>query len=145
MLERLFPRWSAPAEKPLPQPDAQLALGALLVRVAFADRTYRPEEIAVIDKILSASFGLKPLEAAKLRASCEDLERHAADTDEFTTILQNEVPYVERQGLAHAMWQVVMADGVRRDIEEDALHQIEAALGLSEDDSKAARDTALGS
>ena len=39
MFARLFPR-RTPDPKPLPQPDAQLALGALLVRVAFADRTY---------------------------------------------------------------------------------------------------------
>lgn len=115
------------------------------MRVAFADRTYKPEEIAVIDRILSTSFGLKPLEAAKLRATCEDLERHATDTGEFTQILQNEVSYAERQGLAHAMWQVVMADGVRRDIEEAALHQIEAALDLTPEDSAAARNAALGS
>ena len=62
MLERLFPR-RAPSPKPLPQPNAQLALGALLVRVALANRQYLAAEVAQIDKILSATFSLKPLDA----------------------------------------------------------------------------------
>ena len=72
MFERLFPR-RKPDPKPLPQPTPQLALGALLVRVALADRTYRAAEVGQIDRILAQTFGLKPIEAAKLRATCEAL------------------------------------------------------------------------
>ena len=52
MFERLFPR-RKPDPKPLPQPTPQLALGALLVRVALADRTYRAAEVGQIDRILA--------------------------------------------------------------------------------------------
>lgn len=143
MFERLFPR--RPKDpKPLPQPDGQLALGALLMRVAFADRQLKLAEIAAVDRILAATFGLGQLEAAKLRATCTDLEMHAADKDEFARILRTEVPYGDRKALAHAMWQVILADGVLLDIEEAKLHEIEAALGLSEEDSAAARTAALG-
>ena len=75
---------------------------------------------------------------------CTDLERQAADPDEFARILRDEVPYGERKALAHAMWQVVLADGERDDLEEATLHEIEAALGLSAEDSAAARAVALG-
>ena len=55
MFERLFPK--RPKEtKPLPEPTPQLALGALLVRVAMADREYQAPEVAAIDKILAATF-----------------------------------------------------------------------------------------
>ncbi len=143
MFERLFPRRPKRPD-PLPQPDSQLALGALLVRIAFADNVVELEEFAAIDRILAATFGLGPLEAAKLRALCTDLERQAADPDEFTRILRAEVPYGERKALAHAMWQVVMADGERDDLEEATLHEIEAALDLTPQDSAAARAVALG-
>ena len=143
MLNRLFPR-RTPDPKPLPQPDAQLALGALLVRIALADQDYQLAEVAAIDRILSATFGLGPLDAAKLRADCTDLERHGTDPDEYARILHDEVPYPERKALAHAMWQVVLADGVRDDIEEDKLHEIEAALGITPEDSAKARTAALG-
>jgi uncharacterized tellurite resistance protein B-like protein len=142
MLTRLFPRL-APSPKPLPQPNAQLALGALLVRVALANRNYVVSEVAQIDKVLAATFDLKPLAAAKLRAQCEALERHAPGTPEFTAILRQEVEYVDRKALADAMWAVAMADGRRDDDEELQLLAIETALGLSDADIEAARKNAL--
>lgn len=142
MLERLFPR-RAPTPKPLPQPTAQLALGALLVRVALANRQYLAAEVAQIDKTLSATFGLKPLDAAKLRAVCEALERDAPGTPEFTALLRDEVPYEDRKALGHAMWAVAMADGQRDDDEEVQLLAIETALGLTDADIAEARKSAL--
>jgi uncharacterized tellurite resistance protein B-like protein len=141
MFERLFPR-RAPEPKPLPQPNAQLALGALLVRVAFADDTYRPSEIGQIDRILARTFGLKPIEAAKLRATCEALERDAPGTSEFATILREEVDYADRKALGDAMWSVVWADGVSHDAEVAQLEAIEEALGLTEGDINEARENA---
>lgn len=143
MLERLFPR-RAPAPRPLPQPNAQLALGALLVRVALANRQYVASEVAQIDKILAATFTLKPLDAAKLRAECEALERHAPGTNEFAKLLREEVPYGQRKALGDAMWAVALADGKRDDEEEIQLIAIETALGLSDADIAAARKNALG-
>ncbi|MFK7874671.1 MAG: TerB family tellurite resistance protein [Paracoccaceae bacterium] len=143
MFERLFPRKKT--QRPsLPQPDTQLALGALLVRIALADSTVTQSEFAAIDRILAASFGLAPLEAAKLRAVCTDLEMHAADPDEFARILRTEIAYGARKALAHAMWQVVMADGELADIEEKTLHDIEDALDLTAQDSAEVRQAALG-
>lgn len=143
MLSRLFPR-RTPARPPLPQPDSQIALGALLVRIALADREYKQAEVAAIDRILATTFKLGPLQAAKLRATCTDLEMHATDPDEFARILRDEVAYDERKALVHAMWQVVLADGESDDLEETTLHEIESALGLTPEDSAAARTTALG-
>ena len=143
MLECLFPR-RAPSPKPLPQPNAQLALGALLVRVALANRQYLAAEVAQIDKILSATFSLKPLDAAKLRAECEALERHAPGTSEFTKIVREEVAYADRKALGDAMWAVAMADGRRDEDEEVQLLDIETALGLSDADIAEARKNALG-
>ncbi len=142
MFERLFPRRHSHPE-PLPQPDAQLALGALLVRVAFADHEYRASEVGQIDRILSATFDLKPLDAAKLRATCEALERQAPGTPEFARILHEEVAYADRKALADAMWSVALADGQRDDEEEAMLLDIEKALGLTQEDIESARTAAL--
>lgn len=142
MFARLFPS-RTPDPKPLPQPDAQLALGALLVRVAFADRTYRAEEVGQIDRILARTFELGPIEAAKLRATCEALERDAPGTPEFAVILRDEVDYADRKALGDAMWSVAIADGHRHEDEEIQLEAIELALGLTTDDIQAARADAL--
>ena len=144
MFERLFPR-RAPEPAPLPQPNPQLALGALLVRVAFADEKYRATEIGQIDRILAQTFDLKPIEAAKLRAICEKLERDAPGTPEFAAILREEVDYADRKAMGEAMWAVALADGHRHEQEEIQLTAIETALGLTELDIQAARDAALRS
>ena len=142
MFERLFPR-RAPDPTPLPQPNAQLALGALLVRVAFADHKYRAAEVGQIDRILAHTYNLKPLEAAKMRATCEALERHAPGTSEFIDILREEVDYAERKALGGAMWAVALADGERHEDEETQLLAIEMALGLTDQDMAEARENAL--
>jgi len=143
VFERLFPK-RAQKTAPLPQPTPQLALGALMVRIALADRTYQAKEIAAIDTILAEMFTLKPLEAAKLRATCEALERDAPGTPEFANILRSTIPYADRLGLADAMWQVVVCDGHSAEIEEATLHQIEAALGITPDDSATIQARTLG-
>jgi len=143
MFERLFPR-RKPEPKPLPQPNPQLALGALLVRVAFADRDYRASEIGQIDRILARTFDIGPIEAAKLRATCEALERDAPETPEFARILREEVDYADRKALGAAMWAVAMADGHRDEKEEIQLTAIETALGLTVLDMEELRKNATG-
>lgn len=143
MFDRLFPK--RPKEKPkLPEPTPTLALGALLVRIAMADRAYQAAEIKAIDKILSSTFRLKPLDAARLRATCEALERHAPGTPEFAEILRDTVAYEDRLKLALAMWAVVLSDGEHAAIEEAVLHQIEAAMGITPEDSVDIKSRALG-
>ena len=86
---------------------------------------------------------MNPIDAAKLRAVCEKLERDAPGTPEFAEILREEVDYADRKALADAMWAVALADGHRDDKEEFQLTAIETALGLTELDMKAAREAAL--
>ncbi len=143
MFERLFPR-RTPEPAPLPQPNVQLALGALLVRVAFADKNYRATEIGQIDRILAQTFGLGPIEAAKLRATSEALQRDAPETTEFAQILREEVDYAQRLALGEAMWTVALADGHRHEKEEIQLLAIETALGLTENDIEDLRKKATG-
>ena len=143
MFERLFPK--RPKEKPpLPEPTPQLALGALLVRIAMADSDYQAAELGAIDKVLSSTFNLKPIAAAKLRATCEALERHAPGTPEFAKILRDTVPYDDRLNLAFSMWNVLLADGDHAAIEEATLHQIEAAIGITPEDSADIKSRVLG-
>jgi uncharacterized tellurite resistance protein B-like protein len=127
---------------PLPEPDAQLALGALLVRVARADRSYLFEELQQIDRILAARNGLGPIEAAKMRATCERLERAFPDTHHLTALIRTAVPEGERRAMAAALWRVALADGLEAENESALVHLIEAQLGVDAQDSAAARAAA---
>ena len=144
MFEHLLRRLLAPAPEALPMPDAQLALGALLVRIARADDRYEESEASRIEAVLRTRFGLGPFEAARLRGQAEQLEAEAPDTVRFTRAIKDAVPYEERVGVIEALWEVALSDG-RRDAGEDALIRLVAPLlGVEDADSGLARQRVEG-
>lgn len=142
MFEALLRRLTAPAPARLPDPEARLALAALLVRVARADHHYDATEMARIDRVLAARHGLGPFEAAKLRAEAEVLEAEAPDTVRFTRAIKEAIPHEDRSGLIEALWSVALADGGRGAEEEQVLRLVANLLGLTDRDSGLARQRA---
>ncbi|NDR59109.1 TerB family tellurite resistance protein [Aliiruegeria sabulilitoris] len=139
MFADLLKRLVSPEPAQLPDPDARLALTALLVRVARSDNDYAEAEIDRIDRILVKRYELSPFEAAHLRGQAEVLEEQAPDTVRFTRAIKDAVPYEERSAVVEALWAVVLADGTR-DEEEDALIRLVAnLLGINDRDSALAR------
>lgn len=129
----------APAPQRLPEPDARLALAALLVRVARTDGLYAAEEVERIDKILMARHGLSPFEALALRAEAEELETQAPDTVRFTRALKEAVPIEDRIAVIEALWSVALADGLRDAEEDQLLRLLSNLLGVSDVESSLAR------
>ena len=142
IIQRILSAFSAPAPTPLPEPDARLALGALMVRVAKSDATYRVEEIQRIDRTLARANGIGPIDAAKMRATCERLESLAPETDKFAELIRETVPHDGRLDTMRALWQVVLADGLEHPEELTVITATCAALGLSEADNATARRAA---
>ncbi|MES2434397.1 MAG: TerB family tellurite resistance protein [Pseudomonadota bacterium] len=132
----------APAPTRMADPDAQLALAALLVRVAKTDGLYAVEEVERIEKILMTRNGLDPFEAAALRAKAEDFEAQAPDTVRFTRALKAAVPLEDRAGLVEALWSVALADGQRDASEDQQMRLLSNLLGLSDVESAQARQRA---
>lgn len=133
----------APAPARLPEPDARLALAALLVRVARADGLYAAEEVERIERILRTRHGIGPFEAARLRSQAEDLEQQAPDTVRFTRALKAAVPLDERTALLESLWQVALVDGDRNADEDQQLRLVANLLGLSDVESGLARVRAM--
>jgi uncharacterized tellurite resistance protein B-like protein len=140
----LLRRLLAPEPARLPEPDAQLALAALLVRVARSDGLYAAEEVERIDRVLAHRHGLDPFAAAKLRSEAEDLEREAPDTVRFTRALKEAVALEDRAELMTALWSVALADGLREAHEDRLMRLVANLLGLSDVDSALARQRAEG-
>lgn len=139
MFGDLLRRLTAPAPGRLPDPDARLALAALLVRMARADGTYAEAEVARIDRILAARYRFSPFECVALRREAETLEREAPDTVRFTRAIKDAVPYEDRESVIEAMWQVVLADGARDQDEEALMRLVASLLGVNDRDSALAR------
>jgi len=144
MIEALLRRLLAPAPDRLPEPDARLALAALLVRVARTDGLYAAEEVERIDRILACRHGFGPFEAARLRSAAEDLERQAPDNVRFTRALKAAVALEDRSELMTAIWSVALADGLRDDEEDRLMRLVANLLGLTDVESAQARKRAEG-
>ncbi|MEM8536445.1 MAG: TerB family tellurite resistance protein [Pseudomonadota bacterium] len=133
MLERLRAFLGDPSvyHTPLPEADAAHAMGALLVRAAKADRVYVFEEIALIDRVLGIRHGLNPIDAAKMRAECELLEKAIPEAQDVGAILENAISTQEKEAVLRALWQVVHTDGRVDKIEDALLHRVEGILGVT--------------
>ena len=139
LLSRLLQGFRRTQPAPLPQPDAKLALGALMVRVAMSDRVYALAEISLIDRVLARHFGLNPVEAARMRATCERLQAAAPQSDEFAALIRRDLSHDERMEALIDLWMVVRADGDSDEAEIAILEDTRRALGLSGEDSAEAR------
>jgi uncharacterized tellurite resistance protein B-like protein len=139
MFGEFLKRLTQPEPAPLPDDDARLALTALLVRVARTDGHYAPAEVANIDRIIAARYGLDQVATAALRTAAETLETEAPDTVRFTRAIKDAVPYPDRLAVVEAMWRVALADGVRDDHEDALLRLVANLLGINDRDSALAR------
>ena len=139
MFENLLRRLLAPAPAPLPETEARVALAALMVRLARADGDYAPAEVARIDLLLGARYGLDQAAAVALRAEGEALEAEAPDTVRFTRALKEAVPLEDRLSLIEALWSVVLTDGHRDHGEDRLMRLLTNLLGISDRDSALAR------
>ncbi|MEL6838528.1 MAG: TerB family tellurite resistance protein [Pseudomonadota bacterium] len=139
MFTDLLRRLTAPEPEQLPDTDARLALAALLVRIARTDGDYAAVEIAQIDQSLMRRYQMDANAAAALRAEAETLESQAPDTVRFTRAIKDAVAYDDRVAVVEALWAVVMADGIRDDEEDSMMRMTASLLGVTDQDSHAAR------
>ncbi|SPJ27521.1 TerB family tellurite resistance protein [Falsiruegeria mediterranea] len=145
MFRDFLTRLTQPEPAQLPDEDARLALTALLVRIAKSDNDYAPEEMARIDRITAARYGMSPFEAAGLRSQAEGLESEAPDTVRFTRAIKDAVAYEDRRAVVEALWSVVLADGERAEEEDALLRLVANLLGVNDRDSALARQKAARS
>ena len=142
MFDALLRRLTAPTPDRLPEPDADLALAALLVRLARADGDYAQVEMARIDNILASRYNLTPWAAAKMRAQAESLEQEAPDTVRFTRAIKDATALEDRAGLLQAMWSVALVDDNRDAGEDQLMRLVTNLLGLTDQESALARQKA---
>ncbi|SMO51799.1 TerB family tellurite resistance protein [Paracoccus laeviglucosivorans] len=141
LLSRLFT--DTPNTATLSAQDSEVAIAALLVRIARADDRYSETEKRRIEAVLARRRGLNADEAAERRAAAEMIEAEAPDTVRFTRTIKDRVDLDDRQNVIAAMWEIALADG-RRSAEEDSMVRLVAGLlGVNDRDSALVRQRVL--
>lgn len=141
LLSRLFA--DAPNENALSSQDAEVAIAALLVRLARADNRYSTTEKRRIEGVLARRRGLNPDEAAERRAAAEMIEAEAPDTVRFTRTIKERIAVEDRQNVIAALWEVAYADGQRGAEEESVVRLVAGLLGINDRDSALVRQRVL--
>lgn len=141
LLNRLFDNEEKPAR--LSIQDAEVAIAALMVRVARADDRYGPADKDRIDLVLARRRNLDMYEAAERRNAAEMIESEAPDTVRFTRMIKDRIALEDRIQVIAALWEVAYADG-RRTAEEEALVRlVSGLLGVNDRDSALTRQRVL--
>ena len=142
MLRALTDLFKPNATTPLDAHSEQVALAALMVRVARTDGAYDTREIAAIDHALADLYGVSETAAQALRAKAEALEKTAPDTVRFTRAIKGAVPIEGPLRLITALWSVALADDAREPEEDALLRMVVSLLGANDRDSALARQKA---
>lgn len=141
LLGRLFA--DIPSTTALSSQDAEVAIAALLVRMARSDDRYSDAEKSRIEEVLARRRGLTAGEAAERRLAAEMIEAEAPDTVRFTRTIKERIHIDDRQSVIAALWEVAYADGQRGAEEESLVRLIAGLLGITDRDSALVRQRVL--
>ena len=114
--------------------DYRLATAALLVHVANVDGSFDPAERTRLREIIEQRFGLDAAATRRLIEKAEESDREAVDFFHFTNVLKRSLDEDGRHKIIEMMWDVVFADGVVSEFEENVVWRIAELLGVSNRD-----------
>lgn len=123
--------------------DAEVALAALLVRVARSDDRYDKVEQHRIEQVLARRRGLSAQQAVERRAAAEMIEAEAPDTVRFTRTIKDRIALEDRFDVIAALWEIAYADDQRGADEESMIRLVAGLLGINDRDSALARQRVL--
>lgn len=135
-MQSLFGRRPPPER---PEISDAAAVTALLVRAARANNDYNPAQVAEIDRVTGARFGLSAWDLIALRRQAEALEEAVGDTVHLTRRIKEAIALEDRPALLHDLWSVILADGQRHHEEDGLMRLVSNLLGLADRDSAIAR------
>ena len=114
-----------------PRVDQRIALAALLVHASRIDGGRAAEETRRLKALLRTRFSLDEDEVAPLIADAAERDREAVDLYGFTSVLARELDQAGRCEVVRMLWEIVLADGVLDDYEDNLVWRVAELLGVS--------------
>jgi uncharacterized tellurite resistance protein B-like protein len=146
MLERMIsflkelPR--AGANSKLRDDDPRIAASALLYHVMNVDGVRQDAEWDKIKQILGDTYDLEGRELDALALAGETAEGAAIALYAFTSVLSRNLDEGGRIAFIRLMWEVVYADGLLHELEDNTLWRVAELLGVDRRDRIRARQDA---
>ena len=114
--------------------DMQLAEAALMYHVIAVDGVIKADEKKRMAEILERHFELDEEETANLALEARDAENEAIDLYKFTSILKHALTLDERNLIIEHLWEMVFADGVVHELEDNVVWRVAELLGVDSRD-----------
>lgn len=111
--------------------DARLALAALLVHAVSIDGVVSEAERVKLRELLGRNFGLSGADLDLLIEDAGAAEGEAVDLYGFTSVLKRQMSEEARIRVIENLWEVVYADGVSQEFEENLVWRVAELLGVS--------------
>jgi uncharacterized tellurite resistance protein B-like protein len=111
--------------------DCQLAIAALLVRVATVNSEMSQARRGRLHVVLKSVFGLDYLATARLIDAAAAAERRAIDLYHFTRQLNEIFDHKDRRRVVGMMWEILYADGCVNECEANIIWRASDLLGVS--------------
>lgn len=114
--------------------DPRLAAAALLVHTISVDGVVADEEKIELQKLLQKKYELTVEQADELIEDASAADKEAVDLYGFTSVLKRKLNEEERLDILAMIWNVVYADGVVHEFEDNLVWRIAELLGISSRD-----------
>lgn len=114
--------------------DPRLAAAALLVHTISIDGEIATEEKDRLQKVLQDKYALSAAETAELIEEASAADKEAVDLYGFTSVLKRKLSEEERIDILALVWDLVYADGVVHEFEDNLVWRIAELLGISSRD-----------
>ena len=124
--------------------DYRLAAAALLVHAAAIDGNFSDVERDKLHAVIKQRFNLDDAATDELIAKATEAEQKAIDLYHFTAQLNRSLDEAGRARMVEMMWQIVYADGVVTEFEDNLIWRAADLLGVSRDERIALRERVIG-
>ncbi len=114
--------------------DRQVAEAALMFHVIAADGIVTDEEKKTLASRITGHFGLSAAETAELIETAREADNEAIDLYRFTSTLKRELDYESRLELIASLWEMVYADGVVHELEDNIVWRVAELLDVNSRD-----------
>ncbi|MEM1047624.1 MAG: TerB family tellurite resistance protein [Pseudomonadota bacterium] len=111
--------------------DHRLAAAALLVHVISVDGTVDDAERTKLRAVLQRHFELNDHQTNELLEEARKRDLEAVDLYGFTSVLKRKLDEAGRLKIVEMMWEMVYADGIVHEFEDNTVWRTAELLGIS--------------
>jgi len=132
-LKNLISDFSEGAKQPghFAENDYRLAAAALLVHVMTIDGNVSDVERVKLRAVLKQQYNLDDAATDELIEAATKADSDAVDLYHFTSLINRSLDEDGRRRMVEMMWEIVYADGVRTEFEDNVVWRAADLLGIS--------------